>query len=249
MNAAEIAKALACGRSGCKCGRKSAARWSSHCPAHEDQSPSLSLTDGDNRVLFCCYAGCHPDAVIEALKARALWQSAPSRNGRKPKARETRFEVRDVDGKLAAVHVRRDLLDGPKAMHWERPDGSLGLGGRPVSALPLFGSERLAAPPDGARGIVCEGGKAADALNQRGVLSVGTVGGAASTPGDDALHPLSRLSPVLWPDADPPGREHMARIGDALARLGCQDVRIVIWPDAPDKGDAADYAEVAEGSR
>jgi hypothetical protein len=33
----------------------------------------------------------------------------------------------------------------------------------------------------------------------------------------------------------------MARVGASLARLGCTDVRIVSWPDGPDKGDAADF--------
>ncbi len=240
MTADKLAQALRCDKPRCKCGRKSGASWLTHCPAHDDKTPSLSLTDGD-RVLLCCHAGCHPTAVIEALKARGLWQSAPSRNGRKSTARLSRYELRAVGGTVVAVHIRTDKPGGSKAFRWERPDGAMGLGGMPVSALPLYGSERLPALPDGARIVVCEGEKASDALRARGIAAVGTVTGAGPTPCDDALRPLARLQVTLWPDADQPGREHMARIGDALARLGCKDVLIVDWPGAPDKGDAADF--------
>lgn len=244
-DADKLGRALACGRRGCKCGRKSGASWLTHCPAHDDRRPSLSLTDGDGHALFCCHAGCHPDAVIEVLKGRGLWPAAPSRNEtrpRKPKPRETRYEVRNAGGELVAVHVRRDLPDGSKAMHWARPDGSLGLDGLPVSAIPLYGSERLPALPDGACVVLVEGEKPCAALTARGTVAVASVTGAASTPGDDALRPLVRFSVLLWPDADNAGRLHMQRIADALVRLRCPDVRLVSPPDGVPKGwDAADF--------
>lgn len=44
------------------------------CPAHEDRSPSLSVSETrDGRVLVYCFAGCSQRDVIEALKARGLW--------------------------------------------------------------------------------------------------------------------------------------------------------------------------------
>lgn len=43
------------------------------CPAHDDQNPSLSITEKDGRVLVNCFAGCEQDVVIEALKARGAW--------------------------------------------------------------------------------------------------------------------------------------------------------------------------------
>jgi len=208
----------------------------------------LNLCDGDNGPLLRCHAGCSQDAVIRALRKRGLWRvppsghTAPRGNGRSPKGRGTRYEVRDVAGELVAIHVRRDEADGKKTFHWERPDGSKGLGGMPVSALPLYGSERLAALRDGDRIVLVEGEKAAEALTRRGVVAVGTVTGAASSPGREALGPLKRLSVVLWPDNDDPGRRHMARIGDALRRLGCADVRVVNPPEGSPKGwDAADF--------
>src|ERR1039457_2174024 len=37
------------------------------CPAHDDSDPSLSITDGEARVLVKCHAGCDTDDVLAAL--------------------------------------------------------------------------------------------------------------------------------------------------------------------------------------
>lgn len=42
--------------------------WSAQCPAHNDQDPSLSVTEGDDgRVLVHCHGGCRVEAVCNAL--------------------------------------------------------------------------------------------------------------------------------------------------------------------------------------
>ena len=44
------------------------------CPAHVDDDPSLSLSDGeDGRVLVYCHGGCPQDVVIGELRKRGLW--------------------------------------------------------------------------------------------------------------------------------------------------------------------------------
>lgn len=60
MNASEIANLLH-GRTN---GR---GRWHAHCPAHPDQTPSLSIREGyDGRTLLRCWAGCATKAVLLA---------------------------------------------------------------------------------------------------------------------------------------------------------------------------------------
>ena len=49
--------------------------WSCLCPAHDDNDPSLSLTESHGKLLVHCHAGCSQNAVIEALKRRSLWKS------------------------------------------------------------------------------------------------------------------------------------------------------------------------------
>ena len=42
------------------------------CPAHCDRMPSLSVRPGRSRLLFHCFAGCEPSAILRALKANRL---------------------------------------------------------------------------------------------------------------------------------------------------------------------------------
>lgn len=44
------------------------------CPAHEDRDPSMSITETrDGRPLVYCHAGCSQMQLIDALRARGLW--------------------------------------------------------------------------------------------------------------------------------------------------------------------------------
>lgn len=48
-----------------------AGRWYARCPAHEDRSPSLSISTGDDgRVLLHCFTGCSVDEIRQALGLR-----------------------------------------------------------------------------------------------------------------------------------------------------------------------------------
>lgn len=239
-SAQAILDALACGgRCDCQAAVRKG-RGGVHCPAHDDPSPSLSVEEKDGKVLVHCHAGCEQATVIEALRERGLWPSAP-RARRNGAGREVRHELRDENGAPVAVHVRRVGRDGKKIAGpwWEG-----GLAGRRVETLPLYGVEHLRDLPDGAQIVVTEGEPACDALRALGVASVATVCGAAVTPDADVLRPLARLRVYLWPDRDGTGRAHMERIAARLHALGAQP-RIIGWPDAPPAGDAADF--VAQG--
>ncbi|QIG49491.1 virulence-associated protein E [Nordella sp. HKS 07] len=66
MRAEFIAKALR--------GHKAGYAWMACCPAHDDQKPSLAISEGnDGTVLVHCFAGCGQSRVIAALCSRGLW--------------------------------------------------------------------------------------------------------------------------------------------------------------------------------
>ena len=239
----QLIEALKCGQSGCDCLRAKPGKGHVHCPAHADDDPSLSVSEKEGKILVHCFATCSQDSVITALKEEGLWPKPAQTSTKKSTDRQTRYQVRDLGGDVIAVHVRRDGPKGKK-MWWEQPDGTKELNGMPVSALPLFGSEELAALPDGTQIVVTEGEPARDALRVIGIAAVGTVTGAGGTPGNDALRPLVRLKPVLWADNDEPGHPHMNRIAARLSALGCSPVGVLDWPDAPHKGDAADAVKL-----
>jgi hypothetical protein len=71
MNAAEIADALG-GGNGKKARRIGKNAFVAICPAHEDRTPSLSLSEIDGLTLWHCHAGCSQGEVRDALSARGL---------------------------------------------------------------------------------------------------------------------------------------------------------------------------------
>ena len=140
-DAEHIARALGNGRE-----RQTSAGWRTFCPVHETDgghSPSFDIDDKDGRILFVCRTGCQQSAVLDALRGRGFLNG--NGNGNSKAARQggkTRYEIRDADGVLKAVHVRVDKADGTD-FKWER-DGRVGLNGLKVaSPLPLYGTERL----------------------------------------------------------------------------------------------------------
>jgi len=70
-------------------GRWCGSSGSCHCPAHQDSSPSLSVTWRDDRLLVHCHAGCSQAAVLAALRRAGLWSEREERSTR---ARDTRLE-------------------------------------------------------------------------------------------------------------------------------------------------------------
>jgi hypothetical protein len=195
MTAGEITAALACSRAGCECAR--AARKGSgdtHCPAHADGKPSLSVSERSGTVLVHCQSGCSQEAVIAALRDRGLWGPPPSTNGHIAShpvvpTRTKDYQIMDTTGRLLAVHRRVEQTTG-KTFAWLGPDGSPGLNGTPSRDLPLYRSESLPNLPEGAPVVLVEGEKCADAL--AAVLGpkvgcLGTTTGAAACPSDAVL--------------------------------------------------------------
>lgn len=219
----ELLRGLECDRGGCACHASARrGRGLTHCPAHEDRTPSLSVFTGrEGAPAWSCKAGCKWLAVTEALEERGLVHS-----------------IRHENGRLDAVHERKGK--------WVGADGRVGLNGRSPKDM-LYGIERLASAKAGHGVVLVEGEKAAVALCRLEIVAVATVCGAATTPSTAALQPLVGRPVVLWPDADDAGRQHMSSIAEVLAGLGVE-ARIVEWAGAPEHGDAADYVEHLAGA-
>jgi len=154
---------------------------------------------------------------------------------------EQRWQIRDLELKTVAVHIRRVGADGRKTYAWER-DGACGLRGLPLAKLPLYNTELLVGvPKEHQPTFLVEGEKAADAITGAGEFALATVCGAASIPDDGVLGTLAGREVILWPDNDEPGLLHMKRLAKRLHGLGVQ-VRMVDVDelDLPDHGDAVE---------
>lgn len=66
------------------------------CPAHDDKGPSLTVTQGDKRVLLHCFAGCSEDDVLAAIgwTKEALFYEPARRPDRETTGRARRARSR-----------------------------------------------------------------------------------------------------------------------------------------------------------
>jgi hypothetical protein len=114
--------------------------WVARCPAHQDDSPSLTIRQADDRVLIHCFSGCEPAEICRALglKLRHLFDG----NGkdfrpdpvvtrrrrinhdfekwRSDEILKTALELRTRDNWLLAIAAGVDLglLTADEADHW-----------------------------------------------------------------------------------------------------------------------------------
>lgn len=159
----------------------------------------------------------------------------------------TRYEIKDTEGKLIALHIREDKPDGSKDVRWSQQDGTPGLNGTKLADLPLYGSEDLADYGPDELVVVAEGEKARDFLAGIGIPSLGTVTGASGTPSEAALEVLRGRRIALWPDNDDQGRQHMQNVAQRLHGK-VTELLWYEWPEAEEKGDdAADHPATKDG--
>jgi predicted transcriptional regulator len=99
-----------------------------HCPAHDDSTPSLSLTEkADGTLLWKCFAGCSQDAVREALERLAGVQPATARPIAPRRNRQQPATAQAQPLTLAALADAK-RLDAEKLIAWhvrELPDGGI----------------------------------------------------------------------------------------------------------------------------
>ena len=64
-------------------GKRSGKGWMACCPAHNDNNPSLLITDSDRGYpTFHCFAGCDGASVIRELRDLGLWKTDFDNNAR-----------------------------------------------------------------------------------------------------------------------------------------------------------------------
>ena len=222
------------------------AGWQCCCPAHEDDHPSLSLTDGNKGLVWKCHAGCDQRDVGAAIAARlgiAVSRLRPradaAANGHQVIART--YDYLDAQGALVSQTVRYE----PKDFRQRRPNGQGGwiwnLKDVPLVLYRL--PEVLKAVAAGETIYIAEGEKAVERLRQEGLAATCSPLGAGKWKKVDQT-PLHGATVVLVPDNDDAGQKHVAQVKKAL-HGHAERVTILRLPGLPDKGDVYDWFETA----
>lgn len=102
--------------------------WTACCPAHEDSSPSLAVSDKGDRLLLHCYAGCTFDEIRAALGMQAHEFYADSKA---PKSAAPGVSMRSLNDALVRELVLCWVLAADRAK------------GKPISPVDLA-RERIA---------------------------------------------------------------------------------------------------------
>jgi hypothetical protein len=238
-------------------GRKNGTGWKCRCPAHDDASPSLDIVEKNGMVLFTCRAGCEQQAVLDALRARGLWNGARPNGHDGPPERhpelgepDRRYEYTTGEGATLGYICRWNARPGRRKEIrplW-RIDGLWQWKSAPARR-PLYGLAELAAFPDRPV-LLVEGEKAADGARDHvpGHVIMTWPGGTGAVEHVD-FAPLKSRDVILWPDHDEPGRKAMRAIADRLTfARSVRGVKLPAGlPEGWDLGDAvpADLDPVA----
>jgi len=72
--------------------------WTAKCPAHADQTPSLSVQEGDRGILIRCWAGCTLESICKALgiSQRDLFYDAPDTDRETIRQRQVERQQREA---------------------------------------------------------------------------------------------------------------------------------------------------------
>ena len=230
------------------------------CPAHEDSTPSLSVSAGrDVPVVVHCHAGCSQDAVLAAIRQRAegivfVPQQSPARRStqRKQRTYATLEDARSAalykapaakvhtyvyshdGGEVAGAVVRLDLRDGGKQFRQlAATDRGWVIGAMP-EPRPLYGR-----CIEGSVYVV-EGETCVEAIRRLRLEAVTSSGGSNAAKRSDWRR-IRDCDICLIPDNDAPGERYMLDVMDCLRDLGVARVRVLRLPGLGDGGDVADW--------
>ena len=204
--------------------------WKVCCPAHKDQRPSLSVSDGsDGRTLIHCHAGCTPEAVCAAARI-TLADLMPMRTPVTPRPQiVATYDYHDADGKLLFQVVRIS----PNGFRQRRPDpekpgewmwNTKGIK-KVLYRLPEIMRDIQASKPI----FVCEGEKDVLAMESNDFTATSNPGGAGKWH-DDYSEVLSGADVIIIGDKDNPGRNHAQQVAGNLHGKA-KSVRVVEMPD------------------
>jgi hypothetical protein len=99
--------------------KKCAKGWSARCPAHDDTKPSLTVTEGADKILVYCHKGCPVEVICAALQiqTRDLFYDQRSEPAMEPKKIVCTYRYLDEDGVVLYEKVRYQ----PKSFAIRRP--------------------------------------------------------------------------------------------------------------------------------
>jgi putative DNA primase/helicase len=198
--------------------QKRGTEYRARCPAHEDRTNSLSVSQRAANILIHCFAGCSPASIVERLGLSLSDLYVDScRSEHSPRIVAT-YDYADEAGNLLYQTVRLEPgRDGKKKDFFQRRPNSRGgwinnLKG--VRRVLYWLPELLESRPEKTIWIV-EGEKDVDRLRTLGLIATCNVGGAGKWRSEYNEYFRGRKV-VIIPDNDEAGRKHAGDVANHL---------------------------------
>jgi len=241
--------------------REKQGQWVARCPAHDDSTPSLAVTRGeDGKVVMFCQAKCTLDAILRALSLEQKDLFPPKNsaaNAAKPTIATTYSYVDERGAQLFEVvrlvpksfRQRRQHLGqwlwsiSAKTVTELRELGfetnePVGPARRVLYRLP----ELLDPAAKGRTVFVVEGEKDVESLRQLGFVATCCPGGTNGWKhvGEHAAEVLAGRHVVILPDNDKPGAGYAIEVAASL-RATVKSLAVLDLPGLGEKGDVSDW--------
>jgi 5S rRNA maturation endonuclease (ribonuclease M5) len=206
--------------------------WKTRCPAHNDKTPSLTITEGtDGRALLHCHRGCDIKQICAALGITEKELFPTDRRNGSARTTVATYPYHDVKGELLFEIVRY----APKDFRQRRPDGKGGwIWNMEGVKRVLYRLPKLVGDMEHGRPVfIVEGEKDADALVERGFCATTASGGAGKWQ-DSYSEVLRGADCIILPDKDERGREHADLVAGRLQGI-TKRLRVLELPDVNGK--------------
>lgn len=221
------------------------------CPIHGDgkKSGRRSLSVGPKYGVRC-FAGCNRQEIIDYYLGSNRESTAPTSFEDKLGDPTATYEYYSPSGELVVTKGRFER--GREKTFRHKPKNAQRFGGlAPLteSEIPLYHAPDIVRTPKPSTVYFVEGEKAADACKAQGLLATTLYPSAGSKAFNaEQFEILRGHSVVLWPDNDPPGREHMLRVESVLRDMDIEYKWIILARTLPYKGDAYDFFYKQQGT-
>lgn len=230
--------------------------WQCSCPckgnhSNDDRTPSLGLKDGaDGGLVVKCQKGCQNKDIYDAIRAlginfqgsssftekrkgpRVVPLHAPKNKSSSKKEKEYRYTSEDGEYLYSKIRwIPKSFSFSPKGMNKKFV----------LYNLPALKKAGI----DGSTVYLCEGEKDAESLIDLGLIATCNPEGASLGEvkwKDSYTESLRGLEVVIFADNDEAGRNHARGVAARLTGKAAS-VKIVEFPDLPEKGDVTDYLE------
>ncbi len=210
---------------------------SGRCPAHDDQTPSLSVSFGqDGKLLLKCWAGCTTSAICESLgiKRRDLFPYTDDGKGYSAcrKIAEV-YQYTDELGKTLFEKVRYD----PKDFQLRKDPKCWSIEGiRKV----LYRLHNII--EHGQSGVVVVEGEK-DVATAEWLGFVATTSCESSLWMDDYSKLLCTMPVVIIPHNDETGLSYASKVAESLLDHDCENVKVLRLPVTGVGGDLSSWVE------